>query len=427
MTGIEDPSPLARALAGLLCAGALSAATWALSPQEPRGALEEANDERGANCLVHLADGRVLRQRARNLGESWEVRHGQTWSALPEGQVETVKLEKEVLARARRLEKEMRGGGPTRQVAYCDWLVREGLHVEALEKLDHVLAEDPDQADALALLERAPLPRIRLPELADPSSDELEQFFSSAARLGPSGREIAIGQLREVPEITGLIERLESELVNRSEERRSLATLVLRRMFPGRRLQPLLSRAILDVSPQVREGAAYALRDVGDPAVILPVVRALGSENHRVRSHAAQALGTMSYAAAVEPLMTHLTTTLSASSGGSRAPHTHILVGRQLAYIQDFDVEVASGESIADPVVNVLHEGTVLDAAVLGVTEYHVQTERAGVRRSLARLTGARPGNTTTAWKRWWEKHGDEWKAGEIPSGPVSSSRGPAG
>jgi hypothetical protein len=354
----------------------------------------------------------------------WEVRSGKEWVALPAHKVERARLAKELLARARRLEREARAGGATRRTAYCGWLLDEGLHVEALAELDRVLRAEPDQADALALLARASLPELRLPELEQAGEEELDGFFAEASRYGPSARELAVARLREAPEIPGLLDRLQAELVSKDARRRALATLVLQRMFPGRHLQALLSRAVLDVSSEVREGASRALRTAEDPVVILPVVRALGSTSPRVRSNAVQALGTMNYAAAVEPLITHLTTTLQ-YGGGARAPHAHVMVGRQMAYIQDFDVEVSQGESIADPVVNVLQEGAVLDAAVLGVTELQVQTERAEVRRSLGRLTGASPGNSTGAWKRWWEEHGDEWNARTRRPGPVSSPESP--
>jgi len=39
----------------------------------------------------------------------------------------------------------------------------------------------------------------------------------------------------------------------------------------------------------------------------------------------------------------------------------YVTVINQRAYVQDFDVEVASFQSVADPVINVLHEGIVLD------------------------------------------------------------------
>ena len=75
----------------------------------------------------------------------------------------------------------------------------------------------------------------------------------------------------------------------------------------------------------------------------------------------------------------------------------------------------AGSATIADPIVNILIEGSVLDVGVIGVSEFQVATERSAVRRALAKITGANPGDTTAAWQRWWKEHGDEWQAGGIP------------
>ncbi|NOT30885.1 MAG: hypothetical protein HOP15_10605 [Planctomycetes bacterium] len=133
-----------------------------------------------------------------------------------------------------------------------------------------------------------------------------------------------------------------------------------------------------------------------------------------MRANAIEALGAMSYREAVEPLYNHLVA-LQAGGSGNYAPHVHIYNGRQRSYVQDFDVEVASGAAVADPIINILIEGSVLDVAVIGSTEYVVANERAAVRRALAKLTGANPGETTVAWQRWWKEHGAEWQAGASP------------
>jgi HEAT repeat protein len=331
--------------------------------------------------------------------------------------------ERELLAQARRLESEAQRGEAFHRVAYADWCLCEGLVPEALSALDRVLAADPDQEQALALLAREDLP-LSLPTRAPRSGgDALQELCSLGAHAGPAYRELAVRALArlEEPEVAA---RLEGELVHRDPTRRSFAALALRRLAPGAGLEPLLSRAILDRSEEVRVGASLALRDARQESVIGPALRALGSSHPTVRNNAIQALGHMAYPAAVEPLVGHLT---SLQAGGSnRAPRSHVYFGTQQAYIQDYDVEVAQSSSIADPIINILQEGVVLDAAVIGVTETVVATERAQTRRALARLTGADPGSTSAAWFTWWQENGAAWKAGADARGPAAP-RSPGG
>jgi len=389
------------------------------SPTAPALRCQEvtAAEPKARNTVLHLVDGRVLRLKARELDGSWEVFSGGEWKTLPAGAVARAKPEREVLDQAEKLRRALPRDDLVKRVAYADWLVNEGLYVEALQQLDRVLESAPDQGDALALLGRANLP-LALPAVPSGAA-ELGGYFAACARLSGAAREIAVQRLAGAPEIGGLRPALNQELVDRSPARRSFATLALRRMFPGSEAEGLISRAVLDASPEVRQGASLALRAFENPTVIEPALRAMGSKNAEVRENAIEALGTMEYREAVEPLYNHL---VALQSGGrSGAPRVHIFNGRQRSYVQDFDVEVAQNAAIADPIINILLEGSVLDVAVIGVTEYRVASERAATRRALARLTGQNPGDTTTAWQRWWKEHGDEWRAtGETPGTPTT-------
>jgi len=390
------------------------------SRQETGETPASESSARPRPTILHLQGGAVLRTRAREVEGGWEVQQGKDWQRIPGGRVERAVPEKELLSQSAKLARTIPREDLVRRIAYTDWLVTEGLHVEALEELDRVLAKDPDQPDALALIQRADLP-LALPQ---PPLNQagLETFLSAAARLSPAAREAAVQRLAAAPEIPGLRETLAAELSARTTGRRTLATLVLRRMFPGTQVEELLGRAILDPSAEVRTQAALTLRSANAPAVIVPALRALGSPHAIVRSNAIEALATMNYAEAVEPLYERLTS-LQSGSGGGYAPRVHIFNGRQIAYVQDFDVEVAQGQSIADPIINVLAEGSVLDVAVRGVHDYSVASERSSLRRALSSLTGADPGSTTVAWEKWWKEHGDEWRVGtSSPSKPTTPS-----
>jgi hypothetical protein len=372
---------------------------------------EAPAEPKARTTVLHLQGGGVLRTKARERDGGWEVFGNGEWTLLPAELVLRARSEHELLEQAAKLERALPREDLVRRVAYADWLVAEGLYVEALKQLDRVLARDADQADALALLARADLP-VALPR-APADEAGLEAFFAAAARFDGSARELVVRELAAAPEIPGLRAALGKELLSRVSGRRSLATLVLRRLFPGSEAEGLVSRAVLDSSVEVRTSAALSLKAFDDASVIAPALRAVGSKHAEVRANAIEALGTMNYREAVEPLYNHLVALQSA--GSSYAPHVHIYNGRQRSYVQDFDVEVAQGAAVADPIINILIEGSVLDVAVIGATEYVTANERSAVRRALAKLTGANPGETTVAWQRWWKEHGDEWQAGAIP------------
>jgi hypothetical protein len=392
---------------------ALSAATCLVLHAPQAGPSEP----RARTMVLHVEGGAILRARARKTEGAWEVSTGEGWQTIPDPRVLRASAEHDLLQQAERLERALPKGDMVRRVAFADWLVHEGLHAEALRALDRVLEQDPDQRDALALLAQSGM-RLALPA----PERGLAEFLAAAGRTGGSARELAVGRLASAPaEIPGLRQALAGELRSSSSGRRAFATLALRRIFPGSEPSGLLSRAVLDSSDEVRAGAALALKGFGDPGVIEPVVRALGSRHPEVRGNAVAALERMAYREAVEPLYLHLVALQSGSE--VHVPHQHIFSGRQRSYVQDFDVEVAQSESIADPVINILIEGSVLDVAVIGVSEARFAGERAAVRRALSKLTGASPGETTVAWQRWWQEHGHAWRAAASPpEAPVTPS-----
>ena len=382
-------------------------------------AQDSAAEPRARTTVLHLEGGAVLRTRAREKDGGWEVFAGGEWKLLPAGVVVRARGERELLDQAAELQRALPKNDLVRRVAYADWLVNEGLYAEALDQIDRVLDREPDSEAALALIARADLP-LALPEVPR-SEPEVGAFCAAAARLSAAGREVAVHELADAPQIPGLRAAIARELVAKTPGRRGFATLVLRRMFPGVEAEGLLSRAVLDSSAEVRSSAALALRAADNPLMVAPVLRAVGSKHAEVRKNAIEALGNMEYREAVEPLFLHLVSLQGGGGGG--APHAFFAHTKQQAYIQDFDVEVAQNAAIADPIINILQEGEVLDAAVIGVTEYVIASERSAVRGALSRLTGANPGETTAAWQKWWKEHGDEWRAAtkppEVPTSPT--------
>lgn len=381
-------------------------------------------DARVRKRLLRARGGGVLRAESRRHDGRWEYRRegGREWLALPEGLVESARLESEALEDLRGRRAALGRAAAPALVELAAWALGEGLYDEALALLDDVLQADPDQPEALQLLRRDDLP-FGMPSRADGRRDELLQFASAAP---PALREMAVARLAGLPDQPALRDALRERLTSAHASERELAALALRRLpaEAGSRdaeLQELLRRAARDVSADVRRGAALALRDAGQPGLVVPLVTALGSASPWIRTHSAEALGLMGYGAAVPALVARLST-LPASGGGGGyvAPRSSLFVGTQTAFVQGFDVDIAQQAAIGDPEIGTLQAGVSLDVAVLGASGPGYVSESAALRTALERLTGARPGNSVAAWKGWWEAHRPEWEPAEPASGAGS-------
>ena len=422
---------LGLALALTLSAGATTGQAADVTDGQETVVQEVDPLTRKQKRVLYLKSGDTLRGRAVLEDGRWLVdrKGAREPMVVAEGYVLRVELERDLLAEAKRLERDL-GRRPTAEerVDYAAWLLSRGLTKEAVKNLDKVLIATPDQPGALNLLERAG-PRIVLPSLdgvSTPDSEALAAWTRSAARLSPAARELALVQLREAglgPQILEV--HLRQELVAQTSNRRAFAAVALRRLSPGKAIEPLAKRTVYDPSEDVRREAALALGAAERPQLVLSYVELLSSNSSVVRNRASEALGNMGYLSAVAPLMG----SLAAAPGGFKPPHSNIFVGSQQAYVQDFDVEVAQSSSIADPIINVLTEGVVLDVAVLSSSTLNGAVEKAGIRTALGKLTGADPGHSTSAWKKWWVANEAEWIAkgkAELTGEPVPTGQSTA-
>ncbi|MFT5285924.1 MAG: hypothetical protein ACI8TQ_002092 [Planctomycetota bacterium] len=351
--------------------------------------------------MLHLTSGSILRGSSRLEGDEWKVLVAQNWTTIPVSMVERAVEERALLSEAKRHASKVKRNDHAARILHARWLKDQGLYSECLTSIDRVLKAEPDFPAALKLVAERPV-KLRLPSM----ESDLGAFMQVAARTSPSTREYAINELKSFQDRSVLSAQLQQELVSSRDERRDFATLALRRLMPGEGIDELLRRVVLDRSPQVRAGAALALRDAKNPEVVEPVIKALNSKHALLRQNAATALGSMNYALAAQPLITALA---SASGSSQRAPRSHIFVGTQTAYVQDYDVEVAQSEAIANPRINTLSEGSVLDVRVSNISSVSVTTQRRTIRDALTKLTGAKVGSSTKAWEKWWDKSGAEW------------------
>jgi len=93
-------------------------------------------------------------------------------------------------------------------------------------------------------------------------------------------------------------------LLNDAEPRTRLRAIgVLRRLANSKAIEPLCQTLLSDEVPDVRARAASALGQMGDPAAIAALSRALDDSTAEVRRRAAQALYQISDAAAIDPLI----------------------------------------------------------------------------------------------------------------------------
>ena len=432
---------------GLVLSLSLCAGSSVVRAQDPSPAGQESpavatSDNQEAPRLLMLANGSVLRVSARHTSAGWEILTGKNgWKALGEGLVVRAILERDALLDAKRLEQQINSGPRqdqnTRRVGLAEWMAKQGLMTEALGQIDRVLAADPDQRQALTLVAKlSPQVNIDAIDSAMSSEEPVLGVLRAAANGTSSVHEIAIQRLAFGGPTDALRAALRTQLTSHSPRMRGLAALALRRIYPGKNLKvddvkELINRSVLDGADEVRAEAARALRDTRDPSVAVPALRALNSTNARVRENSIQALGTMGYPAAVEPLMTYLTKVDSAaqSSKSSGVGGGSIFIGTQTAYVQDFDVQVAQFQAAADPQINVLVEGSVLDARVLGYYSISFATEARLVRSSLANLTGANAGSSNKEWFAWWGANKSQWSAplkpqvGSSPSTPAEIVR----
>jgi hypothetical protein len=358
-------------------------------------------DAREVRRVLSLAGGGFVRAKSRLAGDQWEYLDGAAWKSMPAERVVRVAIERELLAEAKRL-----GAGvdrdPARRGVFADWLCGAGLLTEGVKELDAILTREPDSRIALDTC--AKLASFVRASNADPKTERgLNEWFRTAAGFGPTMREVAVRQLGERAERETLDARLTQELGADSSRSRAFAALALRRLRPGTELRGLASRAVLDGSETVRHEAALALKSAEEPAVVAPVVRALGSRYSSVRANAIDALGAMQYPSAIEPLIAYLEFASAQGGAGWSPPSASIFVGSQTAYVQDYDVEVAQFAAVADPQVNTLVEGAVLDVRIISAYTVSQTAEMRRVREALHNLTQANPGKDAAQWRAWWQ------------------------
>ncbi len=263
------------------------------------------------------------------------------------------------------------------------------------------LAHNVDVARPAArrFVAEAPL-ALTLP--AGPERPLAERLVLFGARAKPALRELAAARLAALPR-TDADPVLRRSLASPSPSVRAFAAFAARRIEPKAYADALVRRCVVDPAESVRLEAARALRDAADSALPLRVAAALDLADARLRVSAARSLAEMGYRSAVPALASRLAAFAAGSHpGGTRA---HIKVGSQVAYVQDFNPEIAQGASIADPIINVVEDATVLDVRVGGTSVQTVEAEGPSLCSALARLSGEALPEKPSVWLDWWKRN----------------------
>lgn len=360
-------------------------------PKDPAPAAPKAE-----RWILHLEDGRVQRGLARESATGFEVRSGTAWTALPASAVTRAVRERDMLRELERLREGARE--TTARVEVARWALAQGLLEESVAEIDAVLTADPDQPAARDFVARAPL-ALTLSGGADKTPETRLVLFG--ARAKPAMRELAAQRLAAAPREAALAE-VARGLASPSPNVRAFAAFAARRIDPASQADVLVRRAVVDPSERVRTEAARALRDAHDDTLVLRVAVALELPDSRLRTAAATSLGEMGSAVALPALAARLAAAQSGGHpGGTRA---HLYVGRQVSYVKDFNPEIAQGASIADPIVDVVEEATLLDVRVGGTSVVSAEMERRSLCRALSRISGVDLPADPARWLSWWSE-----------------------
>lgn len=166
--------------------------------------------------------------------------------------------------------------------------------------------------------------------------------------------------------------------------------------------------ALLDGSPEVRREAMHATREAGHATKAIAYLSpGLTRNNAKMRMRTAQAFGELRDASALPLLVAagpSAGTIMKKRTLPSGATRAHMAVITQRAFVRDFDVEVASSAFIANPKVDVLQSGVVLDVTVIAVKTHRIEIVGA-YRDAIRRIAGSDPGANPEGWSDWLKQH----------------------
>lgn len=358
---------------------------------------------------LRLKDGRVLIGAVRQLADSFEVETHEGRVSVDRQDVAKVRSHKELQAALKSKAKQSRDSAFA-----CLQLARlaheYGLEPEMWRLLDRTLDKLATEAAArqatltrrlrefLAQLEPALLPRAA----RQASTEKRVQLLLRGCHASTKPSKLAALEELMVREPNADAELRSQARRNGSYRQRIAALSALQRRATAGNGRFVLRSTVLDRSDKVRAAAAEIGRPVVGAADVTYMAGGLGHHNAKVRVRTAEALGRLQHEAAVDLLVRagpYAASGLRRAADDAGASRGHVAFLNQQAYIRDFDVEVAQASFIADPQIDVLQSGAVLDATVIGVTE--IRRIVYAYRDALKLLTRHDPGEDPRAWAAW--------------------------
>jgi hypothetical protein len=353
---------------------------------------------------LRLADGRVLVGTVREDGDKLRIRtrDGET-VVVDRSQVLRIRSDVELQQELDRLDA-VGGSAPHAQIEVARLARRYGLEESMWRHLDRAVeAVEPGTSLARRLdLFLGGLGPDLVPEhrLRADAERKVRALVDRARDESSPARTAALVAVLAGLQDDGIDEQL--RLRARTALRAPQRIVALRALAKRSADQhPFVWRAaIVDSDAAVRRASMEMARASGDTANVVDYLAPGLIQPHAVfQTRTAEALTALGDRAAILPLVAagQIAAVATPAAGATRA---HVAFIDQQAYVRDFDVEIASGAFIADPKIDAVQSGVVLDVTVASVTHSPARTVGA-FRQALATLAGDDPGAEPKTWNAW--------------------------
>ncbi|MCA8944186.1 MAG: hypothetical protein KDB80_16595 [Planctomycetes bacterium] len=357
---------------------------------------------------IRLDDGTVLVGEVERIGDSVRVATLDGSVTVARDRIVRERTRDELLAELDRVAQRF-GDEPHAALELASLAKRFGLEVRMWRHLRDALAVEV-KGDAAALRLDRFLGSLE-PELLSASKRQANPPVRVRALLALVGAE-RDEKVRAIECVLAGLEDGRAELRKQarsagSASRRLAALRALARRGDADDTRFVLRTAIVDANANVRRDAMRTRAATVDPEESIGYLSpGLLANQLSIRTRTAEAFANLGHHAAI-PVLVHAGIAAGASALPGGATRGYIAVTRQTSYVRDFDVEVAQAAFIADPKIDVVQDGVVLDATLFSVTTRRLQLIRS-YRRALELLCDSDPGPEPKDWSQWAARQSTE-------------------